>query len=556
MRQICLVCVAIFLLGAKPVYAGNVRQTVDSLIQVIPSIKSDTGKVLAMCALSYNYFQIEPDSGIYIGKEALKLSKKIGYDRGIMNANYVTARCYAIQEKFNDALHYFQTALTYAEKLQDQRFIANSLTSLGALNTSRGQYDVALEYLLRAKKQHEKTGEGDIISIIINIAELYHQLNEIDTAIRYNKEGIAIAEEKGNSPQKLANLYSNIGGMYVLKEQPHIGLGYLHKALNIHKQMGNEKSTAFTYNNLGQAYDKALNIPKTKLPDSLSDNSYLIKKAFESYNNAISVSKKLNVQYVLSAAYHNMVLLYDYQHNYQKAFEYLLMEKELEDSLRNLDKAMEFARIEAEYANQKKNDSLTYANALKDEEIGMQRLQRNGIILFVCLIGAGGVLSFRNLQHKRKKLVAEKLLADDKLINAQHRLQLYTENLREKNLMIERIQEQISNGASIQNGENENGDILEKLYGSVILTDEHWQNFKELFDQVHPNFINSLKEKYPELSEAEQRFMTLSKLGLNNKEKAAMLGIGLSGMRNYKYRIIKKLNLSSDTSITEIANSI
>ena len=76
-----------------------------------------------------------------------------------------------------------------------------------------------------------------------------------------------------------------------------------------------------------------------------------------------------------------------------------------------------------------------------------------------------------------------------------------------------------------------------------MLTDDDWKNFVRLFDTVHEGFLNRLKEKLPGLSPAETRFVALSKLRLNNKEMAAMLGVSTDAIRQTRSRLKRKLNL-------------
>ena len=43
---------------------------------------------------------------------------------------------------------------------------------------------------------------------------------------------------------------------------------------------------------------------------------------------------------------------------------------------------------------------------------------------------------------------------------------------------------------------------------------------------------------------------------LSNKEMAAMLGVSVQGVRNYRYRLRKKFNLPEDGDIEDIINEI
>ncbi len=98
--------------------------------------------------------------------------------------------------------------------------------------------------------------------------------------------------------------------------------------------------------------------------------------------------------------------------------------------------------------------------------------------------------------------------------------------------------------------------MLEKLQQSILLTEENWDEFKALFEKVHKGFFTRLKEKLPGLSPADVRFIALSKLNYSNKEMATMLGVGAGAIRQHRSRLRRKLNISEDASIEEIASSI
>ena len=264
------------------------------------------------------------------------------------------------------------------------------------------------------------------------------------------------------------------------------------------------------------------------------------------------------IRHLYVITYYSLSRIYEKQGNHKAALEYYTKHTKTNDSLRDISKEREFAKVEAEFNVRKQTDSLAYVSALKDEEIEQRKLERNGSVVLVGLIGLVGFLFVNRQNIKRKKLRAEKELADNKLQSAQHRLNIFTKSLSEKNQLIENFTEEIEKLQALpcSNELPDTKENLVKLQSAIILTDEQWEDFKELFDQVHQGFLNRLKEKLPELTPAETRYMALCKLKLSNKEMANMLGIGLSGMRNYKYRLNKKVNISDDESFEELVESI
>ncbi|MEZ5017571.1 MAG: tetratricopeptide repeat protein [Flavipsychrobacter sp.] len=210
----------------------------------------------------------------------------------------------------------------------------------------------------------------------------------------------------------------------------------------------------------------------------------------------------------------------------------------------------------AQITAQDEANKIKVAQIVKEKELSIQR--RNNLIIILSLATVIGLLLLTNQYYRRKKLKAEKDLADNKLISASHRLSIFTKNLQEKNLLIENFTEEIERLQALpcSNELPNTKENLAKLQNAIILTDEQWDEFRELFETVHRGFLNRLREKLPELTPAEIRFMVLSKLKLSNKEMANMLGIGLSGMRNYKYRLRRKLDMADDTDLEQLIDSI
>jgi DNA-directed RNA polymerase specialized sigma24 family protein len=98
--------------------------------------------------------------------------------------------------------------------------------------------------------------------------------------------------------------------------------------------------------------------------------------------------------------------------------------------------------------------------------------------------------------------------------------------------------------------------ILEHLNNTAILTDEDWNKFRQLFEQVHKDFFKRLREKLPDLTQAEVRLICLTKLNLGTKQMAGILGVSFDTIRKSRYRLRKKLGLAEEDRIDDIVESI
>ncbi|KRD08986.1 ABC transporter substrate-binding protein [Flavobacterium sp. Root901] len=92
---------------------------------------------------------------------------------------------------------------------------------------------------------------------------------------------------------------------------------------------------------------------------------------------------------------------------------------------------------------------------------------------------------------------------------------------------------------------------INKLIDHELQGDKHWNEFEEIFNQLHDNFMQRLKMSYPELTPRDMRLCAYLRMNFNTKEIAPLLGISVRGVEDTRYRIRKKLQLPSDANITE-----
>lgn len=79
--------------------------------------------------------------------------------------------------------------------------------------------------------------------------------------------------------------------------------------------------------------------------------------------------------------------------------------------------------------------------------------------------------------------------------------------------------------------------------------DQEWENFTKHFDQVHSNFILSLKEKHPSITNNEIKLCAYLRMNLSTKEIAQLLNISVRGVEISRYRLRKKLGISSEVNL-------
>lgn len=155
------------------------------------------------------------------------------------------------------------------------------------------------------------------------------------------------------------------------------------------------------------------------------------------------------------------------------------------------------------------------------------------------------------LEQENMAIVRENLEATINLKNA--KVASSTVNLIHLNEILLSIKELISQ-IDKKNEPNVNFSLLtkiNKLIDHELQGDKQWNEFEEIFNQLHDNFMQRLKQSYPELTPRDMRLCAYLRMNFNTKEIAPLLGISVRGVEDTRYRIRKKLQLPSDTNITE-----
>jgi DNA-binding CsgD family transcriptional regulator/ligand-binding sensor domain-containing protein len=162
---------------------------------------------------------------------------------------------------------------------------------------------------------------------------------------------------------------------------------------------------------------------------------------------------------------------------------------------------------------------------------------------------------------KREKeiieLKNEKLQADIEHKNSQ--LASTAMNLVRKMEIFSKIKDDLNafkNNEELKPASKELQKIIRLIDSELDVTQE-WEQFTDHFDQVHSNFLKKLKEQWPDLSPTELKLAAYLRLNLTTKEIAQLMSISIRGVETGRYRLRKKLGLTSnETSLYDFLMSI
>jgi tetratricopeptide (TPR) repeat protein len=231
------------------------KRSVSELQQALYESKDDTSKINILNALAYAYRNIQPDSGLLYGKQAITLSQKINWKTGLAKAyNYTGINYQSLSDSAN-ALQNFANALSIYKEINNKDGIAWSVQNSGNVYLFLlSNYPKALTYYEQSaalfKQAENKKG---MAAAYENLAIVYESLGEYPKALQTFQQAANI-DESLHDEEALATNYAHMGIFYDDLSQPAKALDYCNKALAIFKSTGNKTGIAHNYNSIGNIY--------------------------------------------------------------------------------------------------------------------------------------------------------------------------------------------------------------------------------------------------------------------------------------------------------------
>lgn len=150
-----------------------------------------------------------------------------------------------------------------------------------------------------------------------------------------------------------------------------------------------------------------------------------------------------------------------------------------------------------------------------------------------------------NIRLRNEKLTAEMQHRDKELANQ-------TMNIIQKNEFLVKLKEELQ---KLQKS-SDDGSVKTKLsaisrrINKEIDNEQQNQMFETYFEEVHKEFFQNLRNKYPDLTARERKLSAYIRMNLTTKEIAVLLNISDRGVEIARYRLRKKFNLERETNLT------
>jgi len=491
----------------------NNEQKLDSTFQLLSQTpESDFEKQIQLhldvCRFS---FRSSPDLVIEHGTIALDLSKSIGDRASEARALRRVGYAYENLGDKHYALTNFLEALSISRELGNQKVLATVLNEIGGIYLSYNELDKAESYFIKGLQIRQRI--NDQIGVMHsqgNLAAIYTNNKDYELALKYVDSYIAYADSTNNEDLKFimignkAEIYSAMGNIdkaSLLYSQSHQGsqrLNNIHGSLVVLRDFSIALLKAKRYHSCIEESNEGLSITENAFYKK--EFSIILAKAYEAIGN---VTKS---------------------HKYQSIYIHL------SDSLYNVEKEADIARLEIVYKMKQKDSEIALKNrALSELE---QRNYTNKLIgglilLLVLLLSAFAYIINLRLKNHIKSMDME---------------------IEDKDKVIAEIALKVINKDEIVDAVTN-----EKFRSGAIINKEE---LEEYILVNHNQFISNLSNQHPSLSKKEVRICSLIKLQLSSKEIGVMMNLSSRSVDTYRYNIRKKMNISSSDSLSKHIDQI
>ena len=262
---------------------------------------------------------------------------------------------------------------------------------------------------------------------------------------------------------------------------------------------------------------------------------------------------------MIQEASEEYALIFEDLGDYEKALFYKNKAQSIQDSLYTLKKDKQIAELNLIYETEKKNHSIKELEQQTAIDKARKRLLWISLIAAL-IIGVGVVTNVINKRKKDKILFEkEKELEITKRKNVELELEMKQKELTAKVLQLAKknefllsLESEINKLKSYDSPEiHKTTHRMRRMINFQTNEDEEWEQFSKSFTSVHENFIQGLISKHGKLTKSELRLIALLKMNLSSKDIANTLRISDEGIKKARYRLRKKLELESETSLQQ-----
>lgn len=543
----------------------NVKSLLFILLFCLISTTTVFGQSLEQCKKVIDSGFVAMDKGNYsvaleyLTRSQIVAEKNNWYQQLFEIKNNIGIIYYNLSE-YGEALNYYLDAYTIAIKHLDPKKEMAVLNNIGGMYAMEKKFEKAKEYYLKAyNTAREENDKVKVALYAINIARAENSLNNPKGAKQYVEEALLTLKDNKDNEVLMVQAEATFAEYLLLEGKLGQAKEILLKLYAKTKKAKEKEYNMTILNHLAHIYSLEGNTDKS---------IFYLRLALQ---NCRDLDMKANFLNALSEAYAE-------KNDFKNALEAKNEMVRTRDSLAKLtnERLYENNKVKFEIQNYK-ND----LNSQLEKSSVERKIFISAIVIFIVLLFfVYRMFRNRSIKQEQKKIIAEreqKIIAlelekekNENLLLEKHVKEIENEALLEQETLkneIEQKNRKLSARALYLSGRNE---MIEEIVDSLselpdvsqnlklrthiktlkehLKTDSEWDNFIVHFEEVNQGLLSTLKERHPNLSSNDIRFICYVYMNLSLKEIGTIFNITQEACRKRKERIFRKMQIDKDIS--------
>lgn len=505
--------------GSNSDYSANALEPgmaqINNLKEILGQTHKKGERIILLNKLSEKLLKVAPEEVVKYASQALMMGKIVNAKQQMIKSNLILGQFYKLNEDFEQALLYLDSALQISLELEDNLSSSSCYIEVGSANWKLGRLNNAINNYHKGLELYKEFNNDEIVlSLILILGELSRTIGDLLNARTYYLEALSMQKELKTDLKEQANTLNKLGCIYLETEQYESAESSFLEAICNNKVSGNIMGISENSLNLGvvclklKQFDQSIQFFNDALSINISTANSLgiataLKKlglvyyelevydaSIRNYKEALGVFKTLGIKKEIAALVEKLGKINFQIRKYRKAISFFkqgldlgvllndhrlvtnshfylgkisLKTRNPETAIAHFDnciRKVELANLQSEFIDVYQEISNCYAQLNKYEEAFQMQKKFNVL------------LEFKLTNNDRAKVAK---LKDSKSVNLKRIKQLHGQNIELKRFISSAIQELITPVRIISSFT----DILMKTHD-----DESEQNNEEYLDII------------------------------------------------------------------------
>jgi len=505
------------------------------------ALQMNDSERIAEAYLYFGKISIDIDTNIMMAKEYLDTAINYGLEDRWMTHTYLLYQ--SIYKELKDFENIYKSHLrvmSFGEKFHKYEEMAKSLNMIGNIYYERDDMKMAMPFYKRSNHYARLLNDSALMSTSLNnIGIVFMNSFQYDSAYYYISTALELNKSLGDYT-KLSINYSNLGRILEEDSMSSQAFSYYQKALKFAKLSDEAYCIPIADKALGEYYRKKGDHEKALeyLFDALSYSEYDIN-----YSSIKEITKSI-------------IDIYFEQNDLANIEKYYRIYAVANDSVsKNMrQSAVDFLKVETQNRHEKEKHIQLIENKKRELKLKMKLLIIIGLLV-VTLLMIYIVYKQQKNKLNQAKLKQANLRLEKKLLNTE--LTDFSLQIIQRNKLLNELNTELKSlsGASVEDGKQIIRGLIATLSSTKQSRDE-LEILQEKIDKINTKFYYDLKKKHPDLTKNEIHLCALLRINLSIKDIATLKNISPKSVKMAKYRLRKKLQISSETVIANYLKEI